>query len=1145
MQKNAKWDRYAISGTFNYSQKWTSTFLTTKTHYKYLKKVKLVMKLYVILFVAAITQINASTTAQTVTLFLKKAPLRSVMELVKKQTGYGIIYVNNAGKKASPVAVSFKNMPLPAALEQIMKEQKLSYQIVEKNIIISTKSPMPDKRETAPVQIEAPFAEVKGRVTDSSGAPVSGASIQVKGKTTGQATDKTGDFIVNVDEGDILVISSIGYITREIKVTDVSSFLTIILQPQPQEIEKIVVTALGIKRLEKALSYNVQQVGGQELTRNKDANFVNSLAGKIAGVTINSSSSGIGGATRVIMRGTKSIGQNNNVLYVIDGMPIPNANNGSTGDAFSALVSTEGISSINPEDIESISALTGPSAAALYGNQGANGVIIVNTKKGQAGKVKVALSHSSDFFQPFVMPRFQHTYGQTAPGDYSSWGAKLSTPSNYKPEDFFETGTNIFNAVSLSGGTEKSQTFFSTGSNNASGIIRNNTYNRYNFYLRHTVNFTSRFTADFNAMYIIQNDKNMVAQGQYHNPILPIYLFPPGNDINQYKVYARYDPNRMLYTQFWPYGDLSGLGAQNPYWITDAENNLNKRNRYIASVAAKYNVTDWLSLAGRIRVDNTGSELERKYPAGTATLFASEFGFYNTGKANTKNTYADLIATIQHRINPALRFSSNIGGSYLDDKADGVSASGNLTKLANFYSTAENMNAVVSQSYYHTQLQSIFATAQFEYNRGLYLDATGRYEWPSQLPKGYAAKTSYFYPSVGLSAVLSDLLRLKNSAVSFAKIRASYAEVGNPPQAGIVNPTFSLVNENFRPAPYHEYQPERTRSFEIGAEVKLFRRLNLSATVYQSNTVNQLLSQPINTGGQYTVFYFNAGNIRNKGVEASIGLNVGVLDGMSWTTNAVFSLNRNKVIQLSEGFQNPVTKEIFGKDSLNMSSLGDLQNILIVGGTMADIYISQLLREDNQGNLFVNPGTGSIDKVILPEKRFIGRTTPDYNIGWKNSFTYKNLTLAFLTDARVGGVGVSFTQSVLDAFGVSERSAEDRDRGGVRTLNGKLFANVKDYYNLLGAASGGSVGMPAYYVYDATNIRLREASLSYALPTKLLGGVVQGLELALTGRNLFMFYNKAPFDPESTASTGTYYQGVDYFRQPSYRSFGFSIKAQF
>jgi TonB-linked SusC/RagA family outer membrane protein len=1144
MQKTAKWDRCVIPCTFNCAQKCTSSFLTTHIHYKYLKKVKQVMKLYVILFFAAITQLNANSTAQTVTLRIKTTSLKSVMESIKKQTGYGIIYVNNAGKGALPIAVTLYDVPLVTALEEIMKGQSLNYQITEKNIIISTKPDLADRLSKRTEETQHSSAIVKGRVTDSSGTPIR-ASIQVKGKTTGQTTDDAGSFTINATEGDILIISSVGYITREIKVENISAILVITLLPQSGEIENIVVTALGIKRAERALAYHVQELKSADLTRNKDANFVNALAGKIAGVTINSSSSGIGGSTRVIMRGTKSITQNNNVLYVIDGMPIPNANNGGSSDAFYALATTEGISSINPEDIESISALTGPSAAALYGNQGANGVIIVNTKKGQAGKVKVALSHSSDFYQPFVMPRFQRTYGQTAPGDYSSWGAKLSTPSNYKPKDFFETGTNIFNAVSLSGGTEKSQTFFSAGSNNANGIIRNNTYNRYNFFLRHTVNFTSRLTTDFNAMYIRQDDKNMVAQGQYHNPIIPIYLFPPGNDIDQYKVYARYDPNRRLYTQFWPYGDLGGLGAQNPYWVTDAENNLNKRNRYIFSVTAKYNVTDWLSVTGRVRIDNSTIEAERKYPAGTATLFASQYGFYGTEKITTKNTYADLIATIQHRITPALRFTSNIGGSYLDDKSDGINSYGNLTKLANFYSTLENMDPIVAQSYSHTQLQSVFATAQFEYNRWLYLDATGRYEWPSQLPEKFAAKSSYFYPSVGLSAVLSDLLELKNTTLSFVKIRASYAEVGNPPKEGIVNPTFSLINENFRPAPYREYQPERTRSFELGAEVKLFQqRLSLNATVYQSNTVNQLLSQPINTGGQYTVFYFNAGNIRNKGIEASLGFNTTLKD-VSWTTNAVFSLNRNKVVRLSEGFQNPYTKEISGKDSLNMSSLGDLQNILIVGGSMADLYVSQLLREDNQGDLFVDPGSGSIGKVTLPEKRFIGRTTPDYNIGWRNSFTYKSLTLSFLIDARLGGVGVSFTQSVMDAFGVSERSAEDRDRGGVRTLNGKLFQNVMSYYNMLGAASGGSVGMPAYYVYDATNVRLREASLAYTLPYKLLGGALQNLELALTGRNLFMFYNKAPFDPESTASTGTYYQGVDYFQQPSYRSFGFSIKAQF
>ena len=1147
MQKNVKPARTAVSGIFNYAQKWiSSTFLTTLIHYRYLKKLKLVMKLYVILFFAAITQLNANTTAQTVTLRVKKMSLRSVMEIVKKQTGYGILYVNNADKEAVPVAVNLSNVPLAFALDEIMKEQALNYQITEKNIIISRKLYLPDKLQLKAEEKQYFFAIVKGRVTDSTGSPISGVSVQVKATTTGQATDETGSFTINAKEGDILVISSVGYITREIKITDVAAFLAITLQSQPREIENIVVTALGIRRAEKALSYHVQEFKGDEVTRNKDANFVNALTGKIAGVTINSSSSGIGGATRVVMRGTKSISGNNNALYVIDGIPIPNTNGGtgSTG-AFQGAVTGEGISSINPEDIESISVLTGPSAAALYGNQGANGVIMVTTKKGSAGRLKASFSHSTDFFSPFILPRFQNTYGQEDPLQMQSWGRKLNTPSSYKPKDFFQTGFNIFNGISISGGTEKSQTFFSAGSNNAEGIIPKNTFNRYNVYLRQTTQFTERFTADFNAMYVKSDYNNMIAQGQYHNPIVPVYLFPPADDIRKYEIYERYDPDRRIPDQFWPFGN-QGLQMQNPYWITHAQSNRQKIDRYMLSAVAKYKLTDWLNITGRVRIDNSAIKGEIKRPAGTDGLFASRLGFYTLSQTSMKNTYADIIASVRHKLSSDLQFNINAGASFVNEKSELTEAGGNLSNLANFYAI-ENTRSLPRTNFgpiIPHEEQAIFATAEFDYNKWLFLNLTGRNEWSSALAG--ANTKSYFYPSAGISAVLTDAINIPKNILSFAKLRFSYAEVGNAPQPGLTSLTLPLVQggaNNFSPAPFPEFQAERTRSYELGMELKFLRnKLSLNATVYQSNTYNQLLNYQV-TGTLFTNYYYNAGNIANRGIEASLGYN-NRFGELGLSSNLIFSLNRNIVKRLSEGYVNPATKEVFGADSIRNGTVGnDLLNILAVGGSMSDLYITQVLREDNQGNLWVNPQTNGIEKVNIPA-RYIGRTAPDYNIGWSNTISYKNFDLSFLIDARVGGMGISYTQAIMDAYGVSEQSAKDRDRGGV-AIYGKMYADVKNYYATIGGASGGQVGMAAYYQYSATNVRLREAALGYTIPGSLFNGRIDDIKISVTGRNLFMFYNKAPFDPESASSTGTYYQGIDYFRQPSYRSFGFSLRARF
>ncbi|WP_258862418.1 SusC/RagA family TonB-linked outer membrane protein [Sphingobacterium spiritivorum] len=1095
------------------------------------------MRLTILLLIISLMQVNAETLAQRISLHKRKASLESVLKEIRKQSGYDFFYDGKIIPKNYKVDVALSGSTVEEALEVTLKGLPVEYRIENQTVVLRT-------RKAAPEIKTEDLLRITGIVTDSIGVRIQGVSVANKTNGSATSTDAEGAFIIEAKEGDVLVFSSVGYIRQEVRIANQTP-LRVILKQMESQLDQVVVTALGIKKSTKSLTYNVQELKGEELTRNKDANFVNALTGKIAGVTINPSSSGIGGATRVVMRGTKSISGNNNVLYVVDGIPIPNSNGGAgaTG-AFSAVVSGEGISSFNPEDIETITALTGPSATALYGNQGANGVLLVTTKKGMVGKLNINFSHSSDFFNPFVLPEFQNTYGQENTLEMASWGSKLATPSTYRPKDFFQTGRNIFNTVSISGGTEKSQTLVSAGTNNAEGIISNNTFNRYNFYLRHTANLTERLTLDFNAMYVRLENKNMIAQGQYHNPLLPIYLFPPGDDIRKYQVYERYDMDRQIPLQFWPYKN-QGLGMENPYWTINAETNTNKTDRYMLSAVAKYKFTDWLDLTGRARMDNSNSIAESKYPAGTDPLYISalNFGLYTVNNGVSKNIYLDLIASVKHKITETVNFNTNIGGSYVDNRFQGLSVGGPLVRLANFYSIGENTANIPNQFYDRSQLQSAFMTAEFDYNKWLYLNATGRYEWPSQLPKKFAAKSSYFYPSVGISAVLTDVLQIPENILSFAKLRFSYAEVGAPPSAGVANPSYSLTNPDaFRPRPFTNYIPERTRSLEAGAELKFFHnKLRLNVTAYKSNTFNQLLSVSNPEGSLYTTDYFNAGDIQNKGIEASLGYQFDFKE-FNWNTNAVFTLNRNEVKRLAEGYVNPVTGEVFGRDSLRFGTVGnDLINILTVGGGMSDLYVTQLLREDNQGNLWID--NGMINKMKIPA-RYIGRTVPDYTIGWSNNLSYRNFALSFLIDARIGGMGISYTQAVMDAYGVSQQSAIDRDNGGV-SIYGNKFSDVKQFYNTIGGASGGEVGMAAYYVFSASNVRLREASLGYTIPGKWLGTKIRNIQLAFTGRNLFMFYNKSPFDPESTSSTGTYYQGIDYFRQPSYRSYGFSVKAQF
>ena len=393
-----------------------------------------------------------------------------------------------------------------------------------------------------------------------------GVVVAVEGTTNGTITDESGAFQIEVPAESSLMVSCMGYQTQIVSVAG-QDYFSIVLLTDNELLDEVVVTALGIKRSEKALSYNVQKFDGEEITTVKNANFINSLNGKIAGVNINKSASGVGGAARVVLRGAKSLEGDNNALYVVDGIPLFNTNMGTdSGIMGEGRAGTEGIADFNPEDIESISVLSGPSAAALYGSSAANGVILITTKKGQEGKLSVQFSSSTEFTRAYMTPEFQNTYGNKKEM-YESWGDKLAVPSSYDPKkDFFNTGHNLVNSLTLNTGNKRNQTFVSLSSTNATGIVPNNSYDRYNFTVRNTSSFLNdKMHLDLGASYIKQFDKNMVSQGQYWNPVMAAYLFPRGENFNAIKTFEHFDDGRKLPVQYWPVSEPT-YASQNPYW---------------------------------------------------------------------------------------------------------------------------------------------------------------------------------------------------------------------------------------------------------------------------------------------------------------------------------------------------------------------------------------------------------------------------------------------------------------------------------------------------------------------------------------------------------------------------------------------------
>lgn len=1156
MQKKAKRVRTVCAGVCYNPNIRQNNYTVGKIPGNCWRKIGLVMKLYVFLLLVSVSQAGARGNAQTVSLTVYKAPFSKVLAAIKQQTGYGVIYINNAYKDAMPVSISVYNTSLLTALDRIMKDQPLTYQVTEQNIVISKRPDVfpflkkPKELQAEPVKIAA-FATVHGTVTDTAGNPVARASVQIKGKTRGAITDENGKFSIAAVVGDVLEITMVGYEKATVVVTSGNmDNLLIRLVSGGAVLTDVVVTSLGIKRTQRELTYNVQSITNKDINLVKDANFVNSLAGRVAGATINASAAGIGGAVRVVLRGVKSISQNNNALYVIDGVPLPNLFGNQPNSMYGGNnASGDGISNINPDDIENLTVMTGASASALYGSAAANGVVLISLKKGDVGKLNVSLSNSTGFYSPFVMPQFQNTYGQTDPFSYYSWGEKLKVPSSYRPKDFFQTGYTTSTALSVSTGTEKSRTYFSGAFLNGRGIIPNNTLQRYNFGLRQTATLVpDKLTLDAGVMYVNQKDRNMLAQGLTLNPLIPVYLFPPGDDIEKYKVYKRYDLTRGFKTQFWPYGDLN-YQIQNPYWIINENNYYNNLERYQMNTALTYNLNKEINIVGRVSYDHTRKLTEEKYGASTALLFASAPGYYTRVEERTKFMYGDLIGKAKYKLG-LIDVSANLGASIQDEQHDVNGFGGRLQSVPDKFTfaniiTNSTQAGPVQNGFYHDQTQSVFGASTVGYDNKLFVELTARNDWPSQLAG--AARSSFLYYSAGLSGILSDMVTLPQ-VISFLKLRGSYSEVGNSPPRYITTSGYPITSGVIgtiltRPSP--NIQPERTKAIEVGMNAKFFRnKIGLDLTLYHSQTYNQLFMAELPPSSGYTGFWVNAGRVDNKGLEATLTYTGKLAKDLKLTSTAIFTVNRNKVKKMLENYYDAETNQYYNSDSINMGGTLSYYTVVKKGGTMSDIYVNTLV-QDEHGYLAIPAGN---NPVIRDDNRFIyaGNSFPKFYTSLRNSIQYKNFELNFMVDARIGGVGVSSTQAVLDAFGVSANTGTRRDiaRGGGLGLSiyrPPASLEAATYYRIV----GGTSGIGALYTYSLTNARLREAALSYTFDKGLFKNKIRSISVAVTGRNLLMFYSRTPFDPELTASTGTYYQGIDYFMQPSLRNIGCSVRFNF
>ena len=1080
---------------------------------------------------------------------IPQTELKEVINQIRSQSHYQFFYDDRLSTtQVGPLTVS--NASIESILETLLKGKRISFK-VEENIVYLLEYPVGSNRPSSKKQV------VRGRIIDSKDMPLTGVNISIKDTPEGSVSDMDGNFLITVDrQNPTLVFSYIGYKTQEILLKG-RYFLSVTLQEDLHPLNMVVVTALGIKRQEKALSYNAQSIKQEELTKVKDANFINSLSGKVAGVKIQSSSSGIGGATKVVMRGTKSIEGNNNAIYVIDGIPMYNTVSIQGIGGYSSRGSTEAIADLNPDDIESITILTGASASALYGSSAANGAILITTKRGKEGKLEVGFTSSMEFGKAFVMPDFQNTYGSGA-NEAVSWGMKQIS-SGYTPEDFFKTSATYTNSLTLSIGNDKNQTYASLAATNANGLIPNNKYDRYNMTL-HNSNTTSdgKLKADIGIQYIVQRDQNMVNQGEYMNPLVGAYLYPRGLNWEEARYFEQWDEERDILTASpFPEGEYT---MQNPYWAAYRNIRTSERKRFIVSLGVSYNIREWSkaekwNICARYRIDRTSQEYKDKRFVGTITTLldgGTKNGYFGLNNNHVVQNYVDILSNFNKNFGEDWGIATHIGASMTDLKNDGLVNQGplrddglpNIFNIQNIEQKA--YKAIFYQEGWHEQTQSVFGSMEVNWKHLLYLTMTGRNDWASQLAG--SNHKGFFYPSVGLTGIITDMLpeSVKNSlynTLSFAKVRLAFAQVASPFKRELTIPmnTFSHTDKKWVEEGYYplkDLKPERTNSFEIGLTTKWLKdKLNFDITYYHTQTKNQTIRAPMSPSSGYNYTYIQTGNVQNQGIEIILGSRFDITPSFSWSSSLNFDCNKNKIKELVKNVRNPQNPEtpLFKEDELLKDNFGNAQIILRPGGTLGDVYAKTDFVRDMNGSI-------DISQDLKPRNEYLklGSLLPKANLSWKNDFSYRQLSFGFMLSARLGGIVVSGTQAAMDYSGVSKLTADMRDIGGVEVDKG-IVIPARKYFQLQGRPKDY---LTQYYTYSATNLRLREAYVAFNIPRKWLGNVVD-LNISLTGKNLWMIYNKAPFDPETIFSTDNYAQGLDYFMTPSLRSMGFSVKAVF
>ncbi|SKB86972.1 SusC/RagA family TonB-linked outer membrane protein [Daejeonella lutea] len=1111
-----------------------------RLYYKFL----LVMKLTMILLIAGLMQVNAAGYAQKITLAKNDATLVSVLKLIRQQSDYNFVYNLKSLKNAKTVSINIKNVDIEDALKICFDGQPLTYEILLKTVVI---------KDLERPEVQAADIRVSGKVTDNTGTPLPGVSVKVKDGSAGISTDASGSYSITVPETSTLIFTYIGFATQEVPVNN-RTVIDITLKEAAMAInEVVVVTALGLERQKKTLTYSTQSVSVEELTQSRDLNVVNALQGKVAGLNIGSGSSGVGSPSRVILRGNRSINGNSQPLYVIDGVPV----RGNPAD-------------INPDNIASINVLKGANASALYGSSGQNGVIVIETKKGKQG-VNVGLNTTYMAMDAVQSIPFQYSYGQGAGGIYNrasedAWGpaldgAQVATWSlnpaaagqtyafSGQPgvrEGLFQRGHNSATNLTVSAGNEKTQTAFNYTYTNADGIVPNNALQRHNIALRITNQISKKFSIDGKLDYARQNIDNQIAEGESSfNPVRHIYTMPPNIRQQDLADYEFINPATGVARQnYWSDGAVT---AANPYWAMYRNLKYTKSNRLIAMTALTYRFTDYLKLMVRGSYDGESTGNEEKSYNGT---FRDPSGRYALGAGESQQAIGDLLLGFNKQMNPNFSIQANLGAEIRNNSSTSVSSStGSALNVPNLFAISNTSLPTGANGLSEFETQSVYGNGVFGWKDALFLDISARNDWNSTLP---SANRSYFYPAAGVSAVLSELFKLPET-LNYLKLRASWTQVGNGAQPYLLQRTarsiaggslgYILLDSTL---PNTELKPERTTSTELGVELGMLdSRIGLDLTLYKTNTNDQLFRQALPVGSGAAFFFSNGGDVENTGIEAILTTTPVKTTNFNWDLNFNYAVNRNTVKKLSSS----LPRLVLGSDSY-------MREFVLEEGKPFGLIYGKGFARDAQGRVIV--AANGLPTFTAGRTVLLGNINPKWVGGLSSSLRFKNLSANFVITHKQGGAVASFTDAILYGAGLVEETVPGRTGGLIFGQN--IFS---DYTAIKADGTPNSTpvtaealwrGMGArtapvgeVFTRSATNTRMREMSITYTLPKTIFKSLpVSSVDLSLVGRNLFFLYRKdSNIDPDFTEGVSTISEGFQSFAPPTTRSYGASLRFNF